>query len=250
RAVELGVNHIGTAAFCFSRHSSADELISRALAPYPDDLVIATKVWPGRTPSGEWTWAAPGQLRGQVEENLRRLGRDHLDVVNLRVPPSHRTGSIAGHFAALAALRDAGLVRHLGLSNVTPAQLAEAPVVRVQNAFGAGAPAAQREFCGPAASRAWAARAGHPRHREPGPPGREHGGGRAAALRRGHGPPHPAGLTGTPFRAAPGVSAETTRVGANITRLRPGGAAPCRPATRSSICTSTPSTRCSTVPRG
>src|SRR5690606_26771109 len=150
RAVELGVNHIGTAAFCFSRHSSADELISRALAPYPDDLVIATKVWPGRTPSGEWTWAAPGQLRGQVEENLRRLGRDHLDVVNLRVPPSRRTGSTAGHFAALAALREAGLVRHLGLSDVTPAQLAEAleiaPVVCVQNAFGVGAPAAEREF--------------------------------------------------------------------------------------------------------
>ncbi|MGR6918870.1 aldo/keto reductase [[Actinomadura] parvosata] len=150
RAVELGVNHIDTAAFYFSPRLSANELINRALAPYPDDLVITTKVWPARTPSGDWWWATPEQLRGQVEENLRQLGRDHLDVVNLRVPPSERTGSIAGHFAALAALRDAGLIRHLGVSNVTPAQLAEAvaiaPVVCVQNPFGIGAPAGQREL--------------------------------------------------------------------------------------------------------
>ncbi|MER5436436.1 aldo/keto reductase [Streptomyces sp. NPDC002588] len=143
RAVELGVNHIDTAAFYFSSTRSANELINRALAPYPEDLVIATKVWPGRDPSGAWGWATPAQLRGQVEENLRQLGRDHLDVVNLRVPPSRRNGSIAEHFGALAELRDAGLIRHLGVSNVTSGQLGEAlaiaPVVCVQNPYGIGA---------------------------------------------------------------------------------------------------------------
>jgi aryl-alcohol dehydrogenase-like predicted oxidoreductase len=150
RALELGVNHIDTAAFYFSPLRSANELINRALAPYPDDLVITTKVWPGRDPSGEWQWATPQQLRGQVEENLRQLGRDHMDVVNLRLPRRKTTGSIAEHFAALASLRDAGLIRHLGISNVTPAHLAEAlsiaPVVCVQNSYGVGAPAAEREF--------------------------------------------------------------------------------------------------------
>ncbi|URN12333.1 aldo/keto reductase [Streptomyces radiopugnans] len=144
RAVhEFGVNHIDTAAFYFSSLRSANELINRALAPYPDDLVITTKVWPGRDPSGEWWWARPEQLRGQVEENIRQLGLDHLDVVNLRVPPSRRDGSIAEHFGALARLREAGLIRHLGISNATAAQLAEArsvaPVVCVQNAYGLGA---------------------------------------------------------------------------------------------------------------
>ncbi|MFF5126074.1 aldo/keto reductase [Streptomyces syringium] len=143
RAVELGVNHIDTAAFYFSATRSANELINRALAPYPDDLVITTKVWPGRGPSGEWWWATPAQLRGQVEENLRQLGRDYLDVVNLRVPPSRRAGSIGEHFGALAELREAGLIRHLGISNVTSEQLAEAlaiaPVVCVQNPYGIGA---------------------------------------------------------------------------------------------------------------
>ncbi|MEU2511669.1 aldo/keto reductase [Streptomyces syringium] len=143
RAVELGVNHIDTAAFYFSATRSANELINRALAPYPEDLVIATKVGPGRGPSGEWWWATPAQLRGQVEENLRQLGRDYLDVVNLRVPPSRRTGSIGEHLGALAELREAGLIRHLGISNVTSEQLAEAlaiaPVVCVQNPYGIGA---------------------------------------------------------------------------------------------------------------
>lgn len=99
--------------------------------------MITTKVWPGRDPSGEWYWAEPGQLRGQVEENLRQLGRDHLDVVNLRIPRSAEGGSIAEHFAALAALRAAGLIRHLGISGISAQQLAEAraiaPVVCVQN---------------------------------------------------------------------------------------------------------------------
>jgi pyridoxine 4-dehydrogenase len=150
RAVELGVNHIDTAAFYFSSLRSANELINRALAPYSDDLVIATKVGPGRDPSGEWVWATPEQLRGQVEENLRQLGRDHLDVVNLRLPPSMAKGSIAEHFGALGHLRDAGLIRHLGISNVTPEHLAEAqaiaPVVCVQNSYGVGAPAEDHEF--------------------------------------------------------------------------------------------------------
>jgi pyridoxine 4-dehydrogenase len=139
RAAELGVNHIDTAAFYFSPARSANELINSALSPYPGDLVIATKVWAGRDPSGEWYWASPGQLRGQVEENLRQLGRDHLDVVNLRIPRSAEGATIGEHFAALAALRDAGLTRHLGLSNVTVAQIDEAlaiaPVVAVQNRY-------------------------------------------------------------------------------------------------------------------
>src|ERR1700761_660933 len=137
RAVELGVNHIDTAAFYFSPLRAANELINAALAPYRDDLVIVTKVWPGRDPWGEGYWARPDQLRGQVEENLRQLGRDHLDVVNLRRQRSQ--DSIGPHFAALAELREAGLVRHLGVSDVTVAQLDEAlaiaPVACVQNRY-------------------------------------------------------------------------------------------------------------------
>ncbi|MEU7515377.1 aldo/keto reductase [Streptomyces sp. NPDC042898] len=148
RALDLGVNHIDTAAFYFSRLRSANELISRALAPYPEDLVITTKVGPGRDVSGEWLpHATPEQLRGQVEENLRHLGRDHLDVVNLRIVG---TDSIAERFGALADLRAAGLIRHLGLSNVRPHHLAEAqaiaPVVCVQNMYGIGASPEQKEF--------------------------------------------------------------------------------------------------------
>ncbi len=138
RAVELGVNHIDTAAFYFSALRSANELINRTLSPYPDDLVIVTKVGPGRDPSGTWLpLARPDQLRGQVEENLRQLGRDHLDVVNLR---QHGLDSIAEHFGALAELRAAGLIRHLGISNVRAPHLAQAqqlaPVVCVQNPYG------------------------------------------------------------------------------------------------------------------
>ncbi|MGW3413754.1 aldo/keto reductase [Streptomyces sp. NPDC000888] len=137
RAIELGVNHIDTAAFYFSSLRSANELINSALAPYADDLVIATKVGPHRDYSGEWATAArPDQLRGQVEENLRQLGRDHLDVVYLR-----RMGqdSIAEHFGALAELREAGLIRHLAISDVDSEHLAEAQaiaqVVSVQNKY-------------------------------------------------------------------------------------------------------------------
>ncbi|MFB7057898.1 aldo/keto reductase [Streptomyces vinaceus] len=150
RAVELGVNHIDTASFYFSPTRSANELINSALAPYADDLVITTKVGPGRDFAGEWWWATPQQLRGQVEENLRQLGRDHLDVVNLRVPRRETSGSIAEHFGALAELRTAGLIRHLGVSNVRPDHLAEAlaiaPVVCVQNPYGIGSPAEDHAF--------------------------------------------------------------------------------------------------------
>ncbi|MGH1564609.1 aldo/keto reductase [Mumia sp. DW29H23] len=141
RAVELGVNHVDTAAFYFSPLRSANELINSALAPYADDLVIATKVGPGRDPSGAWlSPARPDELRGQVEENLRQLGRDHLDVVNFRRMPT--VESVAEHVGALADLREAGLIRHIGVSAVERSHLEEAltitPVVCVQNRFGIG----------------------------------------------------------------------------------------------------------------
>ncbi|WP_414675410.1 aldo/keto reductase [Lentzea sp.] len=150
KAIELGVNHVDTAAFYFSATRSANELINSALAPYPEDLVIVTKVGPGRTPQGEWLpLARPGQLRGQVEENLRQLGRDHLDVVNLRVSG---LDDVTDHFAALARLREQGLVRHLGLSNVKPHHLDQAqrvaPVVCVQNSYGLGHHPEQDDFLG------------------------------------------------------------------------------------------------------
>jgi aryl-alcohol dehydrogenase-like predicted oxidoreductase len=139
-AVDLGVNHIDTASFYFSSLRSANELINSALAPYPSDLVIATKVGPVRTPDGDWaTSATPRQLRGQVEENLRQLGREHLDLVYFRC-----TGpdSIAEHVGALADLQRAGLIRHLGLSAINATHLAEAqavaPIVAVQNSYGLG----------------------------------------------------------------------------------------------------------------
>ncbi len=138
RAIDLGVNHIDTSAFYFSQLRSANELINSALSPYPDDLVIATKVGPVRDVSGEWiTPARPDELRGHVEENLRQLGRDHLDLVYLRVMDQD---SIAEHFGALAELRDAGLIRQLGISGIRTKHLAEAqeiaPVVSVQNRYG------------------------------------------------------------------------------------------------------------------
>lgn len=143
RAVELGVNHIDTAAFYFAGRRSANELINTALSPYPDDLVITTKVGPARDSAGEWLPpATPEQLRGQVEENIRQLGVDHLDVVNLRLGAAleRGEGSLADRFGALAELREQGLVRHLGISNIGPEHLEEAlsiaPVVCVQNQYG------------------------------------------------------------------------------------------------------------------
>ena len=142
RAVELGVNHIDTASFYRRGDTVANELIREALAPYPDDLVIATKVGPMLGPEGVPTMqATPGQLRGLVEENLRELGVDRLDLVYLRIGALNPPGgeSVGDRFAALAALRDEGLIRHLGVSNVDAAQLAEAraiaPVAAVQNSF-------------------------------------------------------------------------------------------------------------------
>ncbi len=141
RAVELGVNHIDTAAFYpsygelgetgFTSLGWANALVREAFAPYPDDLVIATKVGP--TEEG---LARPDQLRGLVEADLRDLGRDHLDLVYLR---QHGLDSIAEHFGVLADLRDAGLIRHLGVSSIRLPHLEEArkiaPVVSVQNRY-------------------------------------------------------------------------------------------------------------------
>ncbi|MEV4344063.1 aldo/keto reductase [Actinoplanes sp. NPDC049596] len=147
-AVELGVNHIDTAAFYFSpggilevgegRPRFAADLIRAALTPYPQGLVLATKVGPGVLPSGEWKVAeTAAELRGQVEENLRRLGVERLDLVNLRL--TRRGGSVAERFGALADLRQDGLIRDLGLSNATLDQVDEAaaiaPVVCVQNSY-------------------------------------------------------------------------------------------------------------------
>ncbi|WP_448316197.1 aldo/keto reductase [Streptomyces sp. CO7] len=149
RAVDLGVNHIDTADFYFSPLRSANELINSALGgPYPSDLVIATKVGPRRAADGAWAAAAtPSELRGQVEENLRQLGRDHLDLVYLRMMGQD---SAADHFGALAELREAGLIRHLGLSSIRPKHLDEAreiaPVVSVQNPYGLGYNAHQAEL--------------------------------------------------------------------------------------------------------
>jgi len=142
RALELGVNHIDTASFYRHDNVSSNELIRRALAPYPDGLVIATKVGPMPGPDGTPSLqATPGELRGLVEDNLRELGLDRLDLVYLRVGGMSEPGreSVADRFAALAALRDEGLIRHLGVSNADAAQLSEAlqvaPVAAVQNAF-------------------------------------------------------------------------------------------------------------------
>ncbi|MDX8049000.1 oxidoreductase [Lentzea sp. BCCO 10_0798] len=150
KAVELGVDHIDTAAFYFSATRSANELINSALSPYPEDLVIVTKIGPGRTPQGEWLpLATPEQLKGQVEENLRQLGRDHLDVVNLRISG---LDDLSAHFERLAELQRDGLVRHLGLSNVKPHHLDQAQkiatVVCVQNSYGLGHHPEQDDFVG------------------------------------------------------------------------------------------------------
>jgi pyridoxine 4-dehydrogenase len=150
KAVELGVNHIDTAAFYRSpggptgRRSGplrvAADLIRDALKPYPDDLVIATKVGFAVDGRGGFDEAdSPAQLRAQVEENLRLLGRDQLDVVNLRIVKRPGRDSVAERFGALAELRKAGLIRHLGLSNVRVDHVDEAqaiaPVVCVQNGY-------------------------------------------------------------------------------------------------------------------
>ncbi|HEY8471584.1 MAG TPA: oxidoreductase [Natronosporangium sp.] len=142
RAVALGVNHIDTAGFYSYRGVSSHELIREALSPYPEELLIATKVGPMLDETGlPGHEAEPGQLRGLVEEDLRRLGVDRLDLVYLRVggiaPPSDQP--IGKRFEVLAGLREEGLIAHLGVSNVTEAQFDEArsiaPVAVVQNHF-------------------------------------------------------------------------------------------------------------------
>jgi len=141
-AVALGVNHIDTADF-YGPHVT-NELIHQALAPYPEDLRIVTKVGAVRD-DGAWVPArSPRELREQVHANLRTLKLDALDVVNLRVgggSDGHSAvpGPVAEQFGALAELREQGLIRHLGLSTVDAEQLAEAraiaPVVCVQNFY-------------------------------------------------------------------------------------------------------------------
>ncbi len=139
-AVELGINHIDTADF-YGPHVT-NEIIREALSPYPEDLHIVTKVGARRDETGGWPQArSPQELREQIHENLKNLGLDALDVVNLRVGGFDRPepGSIAEQFGALAELREQGLIRHLGLSTVNAEQIAEAqaiaPVVCVQNFY-------------------------------------------------------------------------------------------------------------------
>jgi aryl-alcohol dehydrogenase-like predicted oxidoreductase len=142
-AVGLGVTHIDTADFYGP--FVTNEIIREALAPYPGDVHIVTKVGAVRDDAGGWIQRqSPADLREQVHSNLRHLKLDVLDVVNLRVgggSDGHSAvpGSIGERFAALAELRDQGLIRHLGLSTVDAGQLAEAqaiaPVVCVQNFY-------------------------------------------------------------------------------------------------------------------
>jgi aryl-alcohol dehydrogenase-like predicted oxidoreductase len=142
RAVELGVNHIDTAWFYRAGDLAANDLIREALSPYPANLVIATKVGPLLGPSGRpQAQSGASGLRELVEQNLTSLGLDRLDLVYLRIGGrSEASGeSIGERYEALAELRDEGLIRHLGVSNVDRTQLAEAraiaPVAAVQNHF-------------------------------------------------------------------------------------------------------------------
>lgn len=140
-ALEAGVNHIDTSDF-YGPHVT-NRIIREALHPYADDLVIVTKVGAVRGDDASWHPAQrPAELVQAVHDNLANLGLEALDVVNLRVmgdvhAPSE--GSIEPQFSALAELQRQGLIRHLGLSNATANQVAEAqriaPVVCVQNHY-------------------------------------------------------------------------------------------------------------------
>jgi pyridoxine 4-dehydrogenase len=140
-AVASGVNHIDTSDF-YGPHVT-NQLIREALHPYPDNLVIVTKVGAVRGDDASWNPAiSPADLTRAVHDNLRNLGVDALDVVNLRLMGrghGPNEGSRQEPFAALAELQRQGLIRHLGLSNVTSAQVAEArgiaEVVCVQNLY-------------------------------------------------------------------------------------------------------------------
>jgi aryl-alcohol dehydrogenase-like predicted oxidoreductase len=140
-AVAAGVNHIDTSDY-YGPHV-VNEIIREALHPYPKDLVIVTKIGAKRGADGSWNPAfSPAELESAVQDNLRRLGLDAMDIVNLRImgavhAPSE--GSIADKVNAMAELQRKGLVRHIGLSNVTAKQVAEArgiaKVVCVQNHY-------------------------------------------------------------------------------------------------------------------
>lgn len=140
-AVASGVDHIDTSDF-YGPHVT-NQIIREALHPYPDDLVIVTKIGAKRGAGGSWNPAfSAEELTSAVHDNLRNLGLDALDVVNLRVMfdvHGPAEGSIEAPLTALAELQRQGLVRHIGLSNVTPKQLAQgrgiAEIVCVQNQY-------------------------------------------------------------------------------------------------------------------
>lgn len=139
-AVRLGITHIDTAD-AYGPHVT-NELIREALHPYPAALHLVTKVGAVRDADGGWPPARrPEELRRAVEANLDRLGLDALDVVNLRLGDARGTvpGSLAEPFDALVDLQRQGLIRHLGVSNATAEQVAEAraiaPIVCVQNMY-------------------------------------------------------------------------------------------------------------------
>jgi aryl-alcohol dehydrogenase-like predicted oxidoreductase len=139
-AIELGVTHIDTSDYYGP--ATVNEIIKEALHPYPDDLHIVTKVGARRPPDGSWVPAFSREdLISAVHENLQHLGLDVLDAVNLRTPAfdAPTDDSLAEPFSVLAELRQAGLIRHLGISGVSSAQLTEAqsiaPVVTVQNLY-------------------------------------------------------------------------------------------------------------------
>lgn len=138
-AVDLGITHVDTSHAYGPGHTNA--LVREALHPYPG-LLVATKVGADRDAQGGWPTARrPEDLRRQVHENLESLGVERLDLVNLRMGDATgpRPGSLADALGTLAELQHEGLVRHLGLSNVTAEQVAEArtvaPVVCVQNLY-------------------------------------------------------------------------------------------------------------------
>ncbi|MDH2067138.1 aldo/keto reductase family oxidoreductase [Pantoea sp. GD03673] len=140
-ALAAGVNHIDTSDF-YGPHDT-NQLIKKTLHPYPQDLTIVTKVGARRDAKGGWLAAMePEALTQAVEDNLRNLGLDVIEVVNLRSmlhPAKPKEGSLAPQLEALLALKSRGLIRHIGLSNVTATQIAEAqamtPIVCVQNMY-------------------------------------------------------------------------------------------------------------------
>jgi pyridoxine 4-dehydrogenase len=138
-AVDMGITHIDTSDYYGP--VVVNELIREALHPYPADLHIVTKVGARRGRDGSWRPSQePADLKAQVLENLEHLGLDILDVVNLRLTGAGAGAeSLAEQFGALAELRQEGLIRHLGLSAASGAQLTEAqaiaPVVTVQNLY-------------------------------------------------------------------------------------------------------------------